>query len=110
MAIPRSTALTAFSLNASARTSANLTVSSIAAGATTVFTQAVPRGFQPNSVVKAVFPNGLQAGLVVGNISITGNSPSTGAAVKGYTANIPVTNTTAGALTPTAGPIYITQD
>lgn len=110
MAIPRSTALTAVALNSVCRTSANLTVSSIAAGATTTFTQAVPRGFQPNAVVKAMFPNGLQAGLIVGTIFITGNSPSTGAATKGYTANIPITNTTAGALTPTAGPIFLTQD
>lgn len=109
MAIPRSGALTALTASAQVRTSAVLTVSPIAAGATTVFTQALPRTFQPNQPVDVIFPNGLQAGLVVGNVSVTGNSPTSGATVHAYTANIPITNTTAGALTPTAGPVYITQ-
>lgn len=109
MAIPRSAATVANAPSASVRTSANLTVSAIAAGATTVFTLPLPRSFKPNKPVDVVFPSGLQSGLVVGNCTITGNSPSTGATTKGYTLNIPITNTTASSATPTAGLVYCTQ-
>ena len=104
MAIPRSGALTSQTPAAQVRTSANITFTSIAAAATTNFTVALPRTFKPNRPIEVVFPNGLQNGLVVGNVTVTGNSPSSGASVKGYTLNIPITNTSAAAITPTAAP------
>jgi hypothetical protein len=83
---------------------------SIAAGATTVFTFAVPRSFDPHNPISVISPVGFQAGINIGQPWITGNSPSTGASVKGYTLNLPITNSTAGALTPTSQKLSFVQD
>jgi hypothetical protein len=110
MSLPRSVAQATFAPAAVRNPAANDTFTSIAAAATTVFTFALPRSFRPQKAVYCVFPSGLQPGLQVGQVYITGNNPMTGAATKGYTLNVPISNTSAGALTPTAQKVTILQD
>lgn len=110
MSLPRSVAQAVFAPSAVRNPAANDTFTSIAAAATTIFTFALPRGFRPQKPVSLVFPVGLQSGLNVGQSYITGNNAMTGAATKGYTLNVPITNTSAGALTPTAQKVSIIQD
>lgn len=108
MAIPRSTNPSTFAPGAGRRPLNADTFTSIAAGATTVFTFALPRQFKPQKPVSVVFPSGLQAGLNVGAVYITGNAPSDGGA--NYVLNVPITNSTAGALTPTSQSLTFVQD
>lgn len=110
MALPRTSVQQTFSAAAGRIPAANDTFTAITTGTTTVFTFALPRSFKPQRPTRVLFPAGLQAGLSVGPPTVTGNSPSTGASVKGYTLNLPISNNSGGTLTPTAQKITVIQD
>lgn len=109
MALPRSTAQSSFAPGAVANmTFANVTFTAVTAAATVATVLSVPRTFKPQRVTAVVFTTPLQSGLVAGTPYITGNAPSDGGA--NYSVNIPITNATAGTLTPTAQTIRVFQD
>jgi len=111
MAIPRSTANSAPAPSAVANfTFANVTFTAVGAGATVSTVLNLPRSFKPQKAVQVVIA-GLQSGLTVGQAWVSGNAPScSGCSPANYQLNIPISNATAGTLTPTAQKIFVTQD
>lgn len=111
MSIPRSSAQSAPAPSAVANfTYANVTFLAVGAGATVNTVLALPRTFKPQKAIQVVVA-GLQSGLSVGSCYVSGNSPSCSSCTPNYyQLNIPITNSTAGSLTPTAQKIFVTQD
>ena len=108
MAYPRSTARVANAPAAYFQTSETEAWSAIGAGATVNFTFQVPRMFKPFKPVDIIVLSGIQNGLIIGYAIVTGNAPSDPGGY--YTLNIPITNTTAGSLTPTGTVLIAIQE
>jgi len=111
MAIPRSTANSAPAPSAVANfTFANVTFTAVTTLATVETVLNLPRTFKPQKAIQVVI-QGLGTGLTMGSCYVAGNAPScSGCSPNTYQLHIPITNTTAGTLTPTAQKIFVTQD
>lgn len=104
MATPRSTAPGSSTKSASYNPLAANTLPSVPANSSVQYVIAVPRSFKPNRVTDIIFSAALPTGISYGDIVITG------AALTGYSANIKLTNSTAGAIVPTAQIIRLVQE
>jgi hypothetical protein len=70
----------------------------------------LPRSFRPQKAIQ-VLVGPLGSGLTMGQPYVSGNAPScSGCSPNTYQLHIPITNTTAGSLTPTAQTIRVVQD
>lgn len=86
---PRSTTKISNAPHAALHFSTPPVIGSVAANTTIKLTGAVTRQFKPDFITEAVWSGPLEAGLVVGQISIAGNAPDS------YTYSITIGNLTA---------------
>ena len=89
--------------------SATTTFSALTSLESTSYSLAVPRNFSPLRQTFILFTSGLQNGIFVSSVTVTGNDPSSGASPAVYSANFSLYNSTSGTLTPTAQQVIIFQ-
>lgn len=111
MSLPRSSAQVSQAPGAVANfTFANVTFTAVTNGTTAVTQLNMPRSFKPQKPIQVVL-GALQSGLSIGNPYVTGNSPScSSCSPANYVLNIPITNSSAAPITPTAQTVRVIQD
>jgi hypothetical protein len=111
MSLPRSSSQVSQAPGAVANfTFANVAFTPVTTLATVVTTLNLPRSFKPQKPIQVVLGN-VGSGLTVGNPYVTGNAPScSSCSPSNYVLNIPITNATAGTLTPTTQTVRVIQD